>query len=377
MGMRALGLDLVWLTSGLLFVACAGGSAQPEPGSEAAGRAAAGTSSVATSGSAGATPDGGSPGASGSASGGGPAGAGDGTVAGAGSGGQLSAAGSSNQAGQALTGGTGGGGGSGGGAAGGAGGSAVAGGAGASSCAGLVCEDFESGKIDTDKWELQAKGGTVTVEQQRVAHGTYAAQVHSTGASGDDWALLVLKNVPAALKGPSTFGRAMMYAAANETVSIHVQMAFAGHNGTGTANGPAPFSKLRYMEVASNGTRWQLGFDLLDLSPLVEEVSYSKGRVTTDAWICLEWQFEDSPDRVAEWVDGTQVGTFDNTNVGYASPGPTPSAGGALWDGKSSGLIGGFDFFGFGMHDWHPQKEFDIYYDDVVLDSKRVGCPPK
>jgi len=26
------------------------------------------------------------------------------------------------------------------------------------------------------------------------------------------------------------------------------------------------------------------------------------------------------------------------------------------------------------FHDWHPQKAFDMYYDDVVLDMKRPGC---
>jgi len=110
------------------------------------------------------------------------------------------------------------------------------------------------------------------------------------------------------------------------------------------------------------------------LSPLVEEVSYSDGRLPTNKWACLEWKFEDAPDRVTAWVDGAQVSSFDNTNVDYASPGPAPKSGGALWDGKSSDLIGGFDTFGIGFHDWHPQKAFDVYYDDVVLDSKRIGC---
>jgi hypothetical protein len=36
--------------------------------------------------------------------------------------------------------------------------------------------------------------------------------------------------------------------------------------------------------------------------------------------------------------------------------------------------MSGFDTFGFGFHDRHPQKAFDAYFDDLVLDSKRVGC---
>jgi hypothetical protein len=241
----------------------------------------------------------------------------------------------------------------------------------------LVCEDFESGTIDPDKWELVAKGGTLTVQGQRVAHGSFAAQVHGQAGASDDWALLVAKNAPAALKGTGTYGRVLMYATADALASIHVQLTFAGRNGAGTNQGPAPFSQLRYMEVGSYGGRWQLGFDLLDVSPTVEETSYSAGHIASAAWSCLEWRFEDRPDRVTTWLDGVQVSTFDNTNVAYASPGPIPKSGAALWNGTSSDLIGGFDRFGFGFHDWHPQRAFDIFYDDLVLGSQRVGCPAK
>jgi hypothetical protein len=245
-----------------------------------------------------------------------------------------------------------------------------------STCAGLICEDFETGSIDSGKWNTVTKGGTVMVQEKQVAHGKYAMQVHGVSGASDDWALLVAKSVPAALKGATTFGRAYVYVAQAAPASIHVQLAFAGHDGAGTATGPAPFTKLRYMEVASYSGAWQLGFDLLDLSPSVEEVSYAKSRLPTNKWACLEWQFEDHPDRVTIWVDGTAAGTFDNTDVSYASPGPVPKPGGALYNGTSTDIIGGFDSFGFGFHDWHPQSAFDLYYDDLVLDAKRVNCLP-
>jgi len=214
----------------------------------------------------------------------------------------------------------------------------------------------------------------LVVQGQRVAHGKYAARLHGQAGASDDWALLVAKSVPAALKGSSTFGRVYFYYAPEATASIHIQLIFAGHQGTGPAEGPAPLSKLRYLEVASTSGRWQQGFDLLDVSPLIEEVSYSNNSLPTNRWACLEWQFEDRPDRVTVWVDGAPKATFDNSNVSYASPGPVPKPGAPLYAGTSSDLIGGFDTFGFGIHDWHPQKAFDIYYDDLVLDARRVGC---
>ena len=317
--------------------------------------------------------------AGGTGAGGGPAGAG-GTQAGAGG------AQAGSDGGRAGGGGTAAGaGGTSGGAGGTAGNSGTAGGTagnsgtagvGVSTCAGLICEDFETGSVDSGKWDTVSKGGTLMVQEKQVAHGKYALQVHGVSGSSDDWALLVAKSVPAALKSATTFGRAYVYVAQAATASIHVQLAFAGHDGSGTGTGPAPFTKLRYMEVASYSGAWQLGFDLLDLSPSVEEVSYSKSRLPTNRWACLEWQFEDHPDRVTIWVDGTAAGTFDNTDVSYASPGPVPKSGGALYNGTSTDLIGGFDSFGFGFHDWHPQSAFDLYYDDLVLDTKRVNCLP-
>jgi hypothetical protein len=50
--------------------------------------------------------------------------------------------------------------------------------------------------------------------------------------------------------------------------------------------------------------------------------------------------------------------------------------GSPIFDGKSTNLVGGFSDFGFGFYDWHPNNAFDLFYDDIVLDTKRVGCLP-
>jgi len=251
-------------------------------------------------------------------------------------------------------------------AAGGSGGSGADGASGGPSCPGLICEDFEGGAIDPQKWQTLTKGGTAAVQTQRVAHGSYALQLHGLASGSDDWAILVVQDVPSALKGNTSFGRMSVYWGAEAAVSLHTQFPFAGRNGIGGATGPAPFSKLRYLEVGSYFGGWQLGMDLLDVSPSVEDVSHPSGKWPTNKWFCMEWKFEDQPDRVTLWLNGTQIGTLDGTNAG---------SNGALYQGKSSGIIGGFDTFGVGFHDWHPAKAFDVYYDDVVLGVERIGCP--
>jgi hypothetical protein len=254
-----------------------------------------------------------------------------------------------------------------------AGATSTAGAAGTGSCAAVFCEDFEQGMIDGAKWDLtEGNGGTALVQQDVVAHGKYALKVHGLASAKDDYALIVTKSGPTALAG-AHFGRANFYITPKPLTSGHTQMVFAGINGTGSANGPGPFSKLRYLEVSNINGGWQFGFDLLDIAPLVEEVYYPAGspKVPTTVWTCLEWQFTDQPDTASVWIDGASIGTFDDQHVSYPG-GHTP--GSPLYNGSSSGLIGGFKLFGFGFHDWHPKDAFDLYYDDIVLDTQRIGC---
>ena len=259
---------------------------------------------------------------------------------------------------------------------GGAGGSAGnAGSGGGSGCAGLFCEDFESGAIDPAKWDVKTgAGGTVVVQSDVFAHGKYALHVHGLASNTDDYALIVSKAAPAALKG-AHFGRTNFFITPKPLTSGHTTMVFAGTNGTGSANGPGPFPKLRYMEIANINAGWQMGFDLLDISPLIEEQTYPAGspQVPTTQWVCMQWQFSDQPDTIQLSINGDAVGTFDDQHVSYP-PGHTPGT--PLYNGTSSGLIGGYDLFGFGFHDWHPHDPFDLYYDDIVLDTKRVHCLP-
>lgn len=245
-------------------------------------------------------------------------------------------------------------------------------------CAGLLCEDFEKGQIDPAIWDVKmGGGGTLNVQQQTVAHGKYAMQVHAQVGPTQDFAFIVTRSAPSALRGTAVYGRAYFLITPDPLTSTHTEMIFAGTNGTGPNNGAAPFPKLRYMEVANLYGAWQLALDLLDQSPPVEIVAYPNKNVPTMTWTCMEWHFEDQPDRITLWTNGNLIGTFDDQHIGFtANPVPLPLPGAPIYKGTSSGIVGGFDQFGFGFHDFGPKKPFDLYYDDVVLDTKRVGCLP-
>jgi hypothetical protein len=240
-------------------------------------------------------------------------------------------------------------------------------------CTGLLCEDFEpgQGQLDPNKWDLrQGASGTETIQQEVVAHGKYALHVHGTGAKGD-FAMILTKSAPRELQGVGpVFGRAYLFTTPNN--SPHVELLFAGTSG---------YPNLNYMEVAEfGGGSWQVGFDLFTPAPavakgFVEEASYThpSAQMPVKTWSCIQWEFNDQPDMMVLWVDGKQVDQFDVQHIDYTS---VPRTTGSVLNGMSSGIIGGFAVFGFGFHSWGGSNAFDVYYDDLVLDTKKVDCLP-
>jgi hypothetical protein len=230
-------------------------------------------------------------------------------------------------------------------------------------CPGVFCEDFEEGQIDPTRWDTEIKGGdAVTVQSQNVAHGKYAARFHGLGTpmGSSGYAYLIAKNAPAAL-AVHNFGRAYFYLSPKDT-SIDLGLVFGGTSGF-----PAP----TYMSLAGHSGGWQLGFIKLDGSPTGESQAYPKAAMPVNTWFCLEWEFNDQPDTIDVWGDGTAIGTLDDNDVAY----PPNHPAGSIFDNKSSGLIGAFTAFGIGFYDWHPGGfDFDVYYDDVVLGTQRIGC---
>jgi hypothetical protein len=218
-----------------------------------------------------------------------------------------------------------------------------------SSCRGLFCEDFERGVIDPGIWDVKVNGGQAppAVEAGQAAHGKYA--VHFRAAPNVvSYDFMITKHPPAGLSGHH-FGRAYFMITPMPPTN-HTEYIYAGTTG---------FPQYKYLEVASAAPlAWQLTYVNL-VPPNTGEDYHSGGTVPIGKWFCLEWEFSDAPDQASVFVDG--ISSFYQ--------------GMFTFNGASTGLVGGFSAFGFGYYAWHPATyAFDVYYDDIVLDTKRVGC---
>ena len=241
----------------------------------------------------------------------------------------------------------------------------------------VFSEDFESGSLNKAVWKTTELGkATVTVQQTQAAHGKSAVQIHYP-AGDKSFAFIVASHLPDSVRS-HLFGRAYVFIGPN---------APAGHDVLLNAGTPGyPISN--FLEIGASGGKnvmvsyQQNAADIPRNETIARGVAYPVGR-----WFCLEWEFQDHPDRVTTWIDGEPAGELKDFVVKPRAPrapkgnpaaktaaAPAPAAP-AQADVPGTDLVKGFSDFAFGFHTWAngTKENFDIYYDDIAIDTKRIG----
>jgi hypothetical protein len=236
--------------------------------------------------------------------------------------------------------------------------SAGASGAGRGGCArqttALFCEDFErlpTGGAASLKWGIDTKHGALTVERRG---GDKVLRVHT-----EENGRAFLKVDDFAAPGNSFFGRVRVRVAAFPTAPDWAHYTLIEATGQG-AEIVRPLGG-QYVPTVDKAL-WGVGADggpTGDWTNWRESAPSVAGR-----WQCVEWEADASDNRISVWIDGvaqpdltvttTEHGgnpvdfvfpRFDTVKIGWQlyQGDPTPSA-------------------------------YDVWYDDITLASKRVGC---
>ena len=210
----------------------------------------------------------------------------------------------------------------------------------APACKALFCEDFETGKLDTTRWELDVgydAANAVTVQAAKVHHGGFAAHAHLSNAGGG-FANIRTKTPFPKLAG-DLWGRAYVLQTVDATV---------GHN----ALVKMESSGAGVLEVGQSQGKVQLTF----YPPTGENPAGYATSIPEAAWTCLEWHMAKTAPQIELFADGVSLATYT-----YGGAATIPS----------------FTAIKLGLetHSSNTSTD-DVYIDDVALDGARIGCLP-
>ena len=242
--------------------------------------------------------------------------------------------------------------GTGGDASGGAGGTASA----SLSCYGstaLLCDDFESGDVDSSVWSIiEQSGGSVAVSGDVVREGQFAMRVTLPSADGArgflraDDSLFPLPN-------NEMYGRVFVHVGP-ESPRTHSKMLML--------RGDLPSESAQY-RLDINGGDFNSRYTTPSINNDVQHGGLRKfGYEVPDAqWLCVEWHYDGANHEMRYWFDGAAM---DDMTV---TTGEDPQ-----WTAPT------FDRFEIGWQTFQAasQSSYDIYFDALAIDTTRIGCGP-
>jgi hypothetical protein len=223
-----------------------------------------------------------------------------------------------------------------------------------------LCEDFESGSIDASTWQVQ--GTTPVIDAVHAARGTRA--LHVTKAQNGASRLSHTKSFPFAQN--KYFGRAFFYFTGvphpPDTTFAHWTMIAA--TGTGVQG------EIRIGGIMSNAKNlFGVGTDsggaadgTGDWTWTDRDPSNNPAVVPVGQWVCIEWLHDGSANETRFYWDAlehTSLHTTSSSNGGNGKPYVLPN----------------FDAFWIGWDEYQSSPQtFELWVDEVALDTQRIGC---
>jgi hypothetical protein len=284
-----------------------------------------------------------------------------------GSGGAAGAAGASGTAGSGTAG-------SGGGAVGGSAGAAGAGGGAAAAAlcpeGSLFCEGFENAAVGalTAPWRTSASNASVNVDELQAFGGSKAAHVNAPQAGTYHRGYFALDQGSSAGIFPAVatemYGRAMVYLPVLPNAAVHWTFIQAeGRSADNTHN-----ALYRYGGQHENGAQLMANYETTDPGPNSDCWDHSASLLPVAQWACVEWHFIVASNEMQFWLNGTELTDIHVTGMGE---GCVANDLGGQWIAPPA-----FQTLYLGWeHYQQTMNPIDMWMDDIVVDTQRVGCP--
>lgn len=207
----------------------------------------------------------------------------------------------------------------------------------------LLCEDWENGVIDPERW--LGAGPGIVVEEGKAAHGRYALHVTGSQASSN----VVLTHVAS-------------FAQPRDAIFLRAYVWMAP---------PLPPRNWNYLVLNGDGVMWRMGGTT---TPFGEEGGQRTIRVMhlplhkivdteipfpTERWMCWELELRREGKILNVWIDGA----------------PAPAASLPANAGNEPFVFPVFQSLEIGINHPHPEPAVpEVWLDDVALGTSRIGC---
>ncbi len=224
----------------------------------------------------------------------------------------------------------------------------------------LLCEDFESGTLDTKTWTV---GGTAPVIDG-VQHARGGKALHLKRVGTGNSTIKETKTFPAPKN--KYFGRMFVYfhllPSSPDVLSAHWTIVAA--SGTGVM-GEIRLSGMLNSGVNHFGVGTDSGADLTGTGDWNTSDSDPGGKplaVPQDDWTCLEWMHDGEANETRFWWDGVEhpsMHTTSSVHGGNTHPFVLPQ----------------FTQLVLGWVEYQTSTQtYESWIDEIVIDKERVGC---
>jgi hypothetical protein len=225
-----------------------------------------------------------------------------------------------------------------------------------------LCEDFESGTLDSARWKAMYK--LPSIDEAHAARGKKALHVHTEATSPSGITTSTIFPTP----DDNYWGRMFVYFDALPKEPTWAHWTIMGAQPTSSSPIQGEVRVGGQLDTKQN--RFGVGTDggpTGDWTNLDADPKQARA-VPEGSWVCLEWQHDTAHDVTRFFWDGVEhpsLGTTTETKHGGNSDVPfeLPTFG-SLW----------FGFFNYDQHKTVTPDHFDVWIDEIALDGERIGC---
>lgn len=206
----------------------------------------------------------------------------------------------------------------------------------------LLCDNFETG-LDTTRWVVANMNATATLDDQHAHSGTrsFHSHVPAVVTGPIDARGQLVHSIPP-MQPTTVYVRMWMYFDSPQAEVAELVASFQDHS---------PYDGMQLQINAGH-------YAVNDWTP--PGAFASQGGVTSGSWQCLEWEVVEptggAPSETAVWLGATELTGLHLTSL------PVPTDLGAVR-------------FGMAFTGVSSQPAYDVWIDDIVVDTERVDCP--